>query len=111
MTEKLLILYVANLILDFPLQGDFLATYKSKNNYVLFVHSMIWAGGLCIAMMLIGLFAWWKLPMLLIGHMLIDAWKCRGWYKKLNIKDWHSLYIDQALHAAQIALCIFGEER
>jgi hypothetical protein len=104
--ENLLILYVINLILDYPLQGEFLAKFKSEKNYILFVHSMIWAGGLCIALMILGIFAWWKFAMLLIGHSLIDTWKCRGWYKKWNIKDWHSLYIDQGLHVIQIILCL-----
>jgi hypothetical protein len=104
--KTLLILYVANLILDYPLQGEFLAKYKAEKNYVLFVHSMIWAGGLSISLMLLGMFEWWKLAQLLIGHMLIDAWKCRGWYKKIGIKDRHSLYIDQALHATQVVICL-----
>lgn len=106
MFKILFILYVINLILDYPLQGDFLATYKSKNNYVLYVHSMIWAGGLSIVLMYLGIFAIWKLAMLLIGHMLIDAWKCRGYYKKMNISDWNSLYIDQSLHVGQLLLCL-----
>jgi len=107
MLKILFILYVANLILDYPLQGDFLAMNKSKNNYVLFVHSMIWAGGISIALMYLGIFMWWKFAMLLVGHILIDAWKSRGHYKKLNISDWNSLYIDQGLHVFQILLCLF----
>ena len=104
--ENLLILYVANLILDYPLQGTFLAEYKAKNNYILFVHCAIWAFGLSVVLMPLGLFAWWKVVMLLIGHIIIDYWKCRGLYKKWNIKDWTSLYIDQLLHIVQILLCL-----
>ena len=104
--ENLLILYVANLVLDYPLQGTFLAEYKAKNNYILFVHCAIWALGLSVVLMLLGLFAWWKVIMLLIGHIVIDYWKCRGLYKKWNIKDWTSLYIDQSLHVIQILLCL-----
>ena len=100
------ILYVANLILDYPLQGDFLANFKSKNNYILYVHSMIWAGGLSIILMYLGIFEMWKLMMLLGGHMLIDAWKSKGYYKKLNISDWNALYIDQGLHIVQLLLCL-----
>ena len=106
MLKIFFILYVINLILDYPLQGDFLATYKSKNNYVLYVHSMIWAGGLSIVMMYLGIFTIRKLVMLLVGHMLIDTWKCRGYYKKMNISDWNSLYIDQSLHIGQLLLCL-----
>lgn len=104
--EILLILYVSNLILDYPLQGSFLAEYKSKNNYILFVHCAIWAFGLSVVLMYLVLFAWWKVAMLFFGHFIIDYWKCRGIYKKWNIKDWNSLYIDQFLHVVQILLCL-----
>ena len=104
--ENLLILYVANLILDYPLQGTFLAEYKAKNNYILFVHCAIWALGLSVVLMPLGLFAWWKVMMLLVGHIVIDYWKCKGLYKKWNIKDWTSLYIDQAFHVMQVLLCL-----
>lgn len=104
--KELLILYVANLILDYPLQGTFLAEFKSKNNYILFVHCAIWAFGLSVVLMPLGLFAWWKVAMLLFGHVAIDYWKCRGLYKKWKIKDWTSLYIDQFLHFVQVLLCL-----
>ena len=127
--KELLILYVANLILDYPLQGTFLAEYKAKNNYILFVHCAIWAFGLSVVLMPLGLFAWWKVIMLLIGHIAIDYWKCRGlykkwptkfvtryvntgndvghiFYKKPIISDWTSLYIDQSLHVGQVLLCL-----
>lgn len=127
--ENLLILYVANLILDYPLQGTFLAEYKAKNNYILFVHCAIWALGLSVVLIPLGLFAWWKVVMLLIGHIAIDYWKCRGlykkwptkiatkfiktdndigheFYKKPIISDWTSLYIDQSLHVVQVLLCL-----
>ena len=103
--RNFLILYVANLILDYPLQGEFLGKYKSKNNYVLFVHSMIWSGGLSIVLMKLKRFRWWKLMMLLSGHMAVDAWKSRKLYKKMGISDWGSLYIDQALHFVQLVIC------
>ena len=53
--KELMILYVANLILDYPLQGSFLAEYKAKNNYILFVHCAIWAFGLSVVLMPLGL--------------------------------------------------------
>lgn len=124
-----IILYFANLILDYPLQGTFLAEYKQKNNYILFVHCAIWALGISIVLLPLGLFAWWKVIMLLVGHYIIDYWKCRGLYKKWPYKltieytkvgdstfakkvkvpiisDWNSLYIDQSLHIIQILLCL-----
>lgn len=121
-----LILYFINLVLDYPLQGTFLAEHKQKNNYVLFVHSAIWGLGLSIALIGFGMFAWWKVAMLVIGHYMIDYWKCRGIYKKWPVKhshtnefgdiyfddiqtplisDYTAYYIDQFLHVIQILLC------
>ena len=112
-----LIIYFFNLILDYPLQGQFLAEYKQKNNYVLFVHCAIWGIGLSIILAMFGLFAWWKLIMLVAGHYIIDYWKCRRLYKKWPtntiegvkvpiISDEESLYIDQFLHVVQLILCL-----
>jgi hypothetical protein len=67
---------------------------------------MIWGGGIAIALMYFGLFEWWKLIMLVVGHMLIDAWKCRGYYKNSYISDMGSLYIDQTLHFLQLWFCL-----
>ena len=101
-----IILYFCNLVLDYPLQGSFLAEFKQKNNYILFVHCAIWALGLSIVLIPLGIFAWWKVIMLLIGHYVIDYWKCRRLYKKWKISDLNSLYIDQFLHVVQILLCL-----
>ena len=126
-----IILYFSNLVLDYPLQGSFLAEWKQKNNYILFVHCAIWALGLSIVLLPLGLFAWWKVIMLLVGHYVIDYWKCRRLYKKWPltsktitsieydgsakkiteekqplISDINSLYIDQALHVIQILFCL-----
>lgn len=126
-----LFLYFVNLVLDFSFQTPFMSQYKSKSDYVLFVHCAIWGLGIWFALMPFGLFAWWKLFMLVGGHFIIDRWKCREHYKKWPLKtkhshtnksgdiyyddvvtkepvisDWMSLYIDQTLHAIQIFLCL-----
>ena len=122
-----IILYFANLILDYPLQGSFLAEWKQKNNYILFVHSAIWGLGISIITFYLGIFAWWKVIMLVLGHYIIDYWKCRRIYKRWPLKslpgqnyddvyveenrvpiisDIMSLYIDQFLHVLQIILCL-----
>jgi hypothetical protein len=101
-----LILYFANLVLDYPLQGEFLATFKTKNNYILWVHSAIWGIGIALALNYLGLFAWWKVAFLVGGHIVIDYWKCRGCYKKY-MGDWAALYVDQALHVVQLILVLF----
>jgi hypothetical protein len=102
-----LILYWLNLLLDFPLQGEFLAMNKSKNTYILFVHSMIWGMGITLGMVVLNvIYSWWQCTSLIFGHMLIDAWKCRRWYKVFNISDNSAFYIDQLLHVAQIIVCM-----
>lgn len=122
MLFKFLILYFANLVLDYPLQGTFLAKHKQENNYVLFVHSAIWGLGISIVLALIGIFAWWKVLMLVVGHYIIDYWKCRGIYKKWPkklivgnvmgsaripiISDNGAYYIDQFLHVIQVLICL-----
>ena len=70
-----IILYFSNLVLDYPLQGSFLAEWKQKNNYILFVHCAIRGLGLSIVLIPLGLFAWWKVIMLVAGHFVIDYWK------------------------------------
>lgn len=96
--------------MDFSFQTPFMSEYKSKSDYVLFVHCAIWGLGIWFALIPFGLVAWWKLIMLVGGHFIIDRWKCRGHYKKWPVKpiisDMGSLYIDQALHVGQILLCL-----
>lgn len=114
-----IILYFINLVLDYSLQSPFLSEYKMHNNYVLFVHCAIWGIGLSIALLVFGMFAWWKLAMLVIGHYVIDYWKCRKvyekWPKKCIVRlngqkvpvfdDYGAYYADQILHVIQILIC------
>ena len=122
MMIKLMILLFCGFVLDYPLQDEFMKKYKCQNNFVLFLHCCIWSFGLGIALLYLGLFAWWKVGMLLVGHFLMDYWKCRSLYKKWPLKtvkgawgtetkepkisDWGSYYIDQAFHIIQIGLCL-----
>jgi Protein of unknown function (DUF3307) len=95
---------IAHYIGDYPLQGDFLANFKGKLDYVLFCHALIWTGCVCAVLGYFGVFAWWKAVFLLIGHFAIDRWKARKTDKTHSLtKD---LWIDQALHLGQIALVV-----
>jgi hypothetical protein len=97
---------VLHCIADYPLQGDFLANFKGKNDFVLLVHSIIWSGVVSFGFLYIGKQIEVIFPVLLVGHFFIDRWKSKKIDKtnKTNAltKD---LYIDQALHAIQIAAC------
>ena len=100
---SLLTLFYLHFIADFPLQGEFLANFKGKNDYILFSHCVIWSGSISIGLFILGLFAPWKLVMLLVGHFIIDRWKARKIDKTFSLtKD---LYIDQFLHLIQIVIC------
>ncbi|WP_054695267.1 DUF3307 domain-containing protein [Syntrophomonas palmitatica] len=113
MTFTALVLYFANLLFDYPLQNEFMARLKSKNIYILFVHSAIWGLGLSILLQYFQLFAWWKVFFLVFGHMAIDGFKARELYRPANErgttraldnKDFAALYIDQLLHIVQLAV-------
>ena len=119
-----MILLFTGFVLDYPLQDEFLKKYKSQNNLVLLIHCSIWSFGLGIVLLYLGLFEWWKVGMLFVGHFLCDYWKCRRLYKKWPMKtvvgewnqksktpvigDWGSYYIDQMFHIIQIALCLIN---
>lgn len=123
---QFLVLYWANLILDFPLQGDFLGQWKSKSVYLMWVHCFIWGFGIAITLILLGRTVGVGTLVFLIGvHGLIDTWKARKWYTKdksaefnllvLDFKsfpqltDMQALLVDQFLHIVQLVLvlCVF----
>jgi len=104
--QNFLILLLAGYLCDYPLQCEFLKKWKQQSNHVLFVHCFIWAGGICVGLHYLGLFAWWKAAMLFAGHFAVDYWKCRGLYKPRGISDITAFHADQLLHAAQVALCV-----
>lgn len=93
---------VAHYIGDYPLQGDFLANFKGKLDYILFCHALIWTGCIAAVLAYFGVFAWWKIVFLLVGHMVIDRWKSRKEDKTKALTL--DLWIDQGLHMAQILL-------
>ncbi len=108
-----LVLYFANLLLDYSFQNEFMARFKAQNNYVLFVHAAIWGLGISILLPYFHLFAWWKVFFLVFGHMLIDFFKARELYRPVNErgaarsldnKDFAALYIDQLLHVLQLVV-------
>ena len=97
----LLIILVASLIADYPLQGFFLADYKSKSWVVMTIHCLIWAGSVSIVMYFMGIFAWWMLAFLFIGHYAMDKWKSKHPTEEKYV--W-TYYVDQAFHLVQLLL-------
>jgi len=100
----LLILIFIHLIADFVLQDDFQAMNKGKNKFIMFVHVAIWSGSIGIILSYLGLFEWWKLLMLFIGHYIIDIWKSTKIDKTYALT--RDLWIDQSLHLIQLIICL-----
>jgi len=95
---------VAHYIADYPLQGAFLSEMKGKLDYILFCHVIIWTGCVCAVLGYFGIFAWWKVAFLSVGHFIIDRWKARKSDKINALKK--DLWIDQFLHFIQIVIVV-----
>jgi len=93
MIELLIKYLLGHFLADFPLQGQYLAETKGKDNISMFAHCMIYAG---VISLLVG-FQFWVFCVLFISHWLIDRYKCNGWI---------SLLLDQCFHII-IILIIF----
>lgn len=101
MVNNLILLLTVHCLADYPLQGDFLANIKGKNFFLLLVHSFIWAGMIYGALILLNISCnpFWFV-FLLVGHVVIDKWKCGRTDKSKALTL--DLYIDQAGHLLQI---------
>jgi hypothetical protein len=97
----LLWLIFGHYVLDYPLQGDFLASTKGKYFYSLLAHSLIYSSGMslifyyinknmhnykiCIVFLVV-----------LISHIIIDYLKSHAKDKEKALKSY--LYMDQCYH-------------
>ena len=101
-------LLFAHLLADYPLQGDFLANMKGKNNIVLLTHAGIWTGTICTALKLLGYhLVPWMVICLFVVHAVADLLKARKllWYRNMDaLKE--GLLIDQGIHILQILFAV-----
>lgn len=95
MLSNLLLLAACHLIGDFPFQSEWFVNYKGKSWEVCFYHAAVYA-----ATFIIFAHAGWAFAVvLLLSHVIIDPLKAR----------WHvvkTIWQDQLLHAAVIAVCV-----
>ena len=96
MIENILWILLAHYVADYPLQGDFLAQTKGKYWYSLFVHSIIYSLVVALTLKLLGVFAIWKVAVLILSHLVIDYKKSNAVNKEKALTSY--LYIDQSLH-------------
>ena len=102
----LLWLLAAHHFADVPLQPDWLIRLKSKRLWAIFEHVMVYAGVICLALVLL---SYTVTPLVFLyfglGHFLIDTF----FYRVLPVlrnedKQYWYVYPDQALHYLQIIL-------
>ena len=101
-----------HLLYDWHWQGAFIAEWKSKHWFVMFIHSLTWATGIVFILMIFGdlwikqiiylrLVLW--LAFLTLTHYCIDCWKCRY---ETKIENAWTLYVDQFLHLVTVAIIL-----
>lgn len=91
-------LIFAHFIGDWAFQTDWIAQNKPKHWYVLFAHSMVWTACVCMALEYLGLYNEWKVGWLVVGHFIMDGWKCR---QPRTDRCWWTIYPDQLWHIFQ----------
>jgi hypothetical protein len=124
-----LYLVLAHCLLDYPLQGDFLAQKKKDYLLVLLAHSAIWGLGCAAVLDHFSLLRDWMVPWLVFGHMLMDWVKCHSlanWicscagdplceileHRQNGKMPWRvdplgfPLVLDQAFHLLQLWVCL-----
>lgn len=100
--EKFFWLILAHFVGDYVFQSDYIAKNKGNDWYVMLVHSFLWAGCVCLGLQYLGLYSFWKIPFLIIGHAPMDFLKT-----KLPTKKW-MIYPDQCYHILQLFIVYFG---
>lgn len=94
--NNILLVLLGHYIADYPLQGTFLATTKGNNWYSLLAHSIIYSLTIGLCLYYLGVYALWKIAILIISHYAIDGFKAKAKNKDKQLTTY--LYIDQALH-------------
>lgn len=104
---ELIALLVAHHFGDVWTQPTWLIENKKKHLFAVFEHAVVYTGVISIAFMLVGRFDmeifWW----ILIGHFLIDTEKYLVIPKMTGRSEYSWIYIDQALHYAQIMIAFY----
>ena len=98
---EILWLIMAHFIGDIALQSDWQAKNKGKYWYVLMSHSIIWATCICVALVYIGRFEYWKFFFLFGLHAGCDFIKAN---QPENENTWWHIYTDQCFHFIQIII-------
>jgi len=101
--ELIFWLVFAHMIGDMSLQTSFIAQNKGKYFYLMFAHVMIYMGVIGIAFNLLGIFNWYAMLWIAVGHLAMDMWKSR---QPRDDAHFYQIYIDQGWHYFQLLVVI-----
>jgi len=104
--SKFLVILLGHLIADYPLQGDFLANFKSKNMLILLTHCFIYGLTMGLFLQYLDCYDFYKVSLILVVHIIVDIWKCEAGKKYPDKALKKYLYIDQAIHIGTAFLVI-----
>lgn len=80
---------------DYLFQTNYLAMNKGKDNYLLFVHSVLYT--FAILLVFSSTISFWGYWFILLSHIIVDYVKARGITPKL-FGDKKALFLDQLIH-------------
>lgn len=101
MLKLFLFVLMAHMLGDYVLQTDYMAMNKGKDNYLLFVHSVMYNLGILVVSTFFGItltVGFYALNIIL--HYLIDWFKASGMSEEVTGNAKASLFVDQLLHYA-----------
>lgn len=96
---NLLWLIFAHFIGDWGFQNPWVAVEKAKSWTVMVAHCMVWTSCMCVALRWLGLLTLWKLPILFLGHVIVDKARCVFTARGFD-PEW-MMRLDQAFHLLQ----------
>lgn len=102
--KYILFILIGHAVGDYLFQTQHLAECKGKDNYVLFIHSILYSFGIMIVSYLMNYNTTLnQLVLISITHFPIDYVKARGITPKY-FGDKYALYIDQVIHYIILAI-------
>ena len=98
-------LIFAHFIGDGALQSEWVAVHKGRKPHVMFGHAMIYVTCVSVVLQGLGIYAFWKVPFIVIGHMCCDWVKCDA--RERSGDKILFIWLDQVFHLIQLLVVYF----
>ena len=95
-----LLLFFAHCVGDFVLQSEWMAKQKTIDSYIMFLHSVLWSGCICLILYYLNSFNIYKGLFLLLGHFGSDTLKA----KQTFLYEKPAFFLDQLWHIVQLGV-------